>query len=495
MMRGHVMSRPVAGGLPKGLAVAAGALLAGLTLSGCGKAKEAGPAPGGAPEVAVVVAQSERIAISTELPARVSAFLVAEVRPQVSGIIRERLFKEGSDVKAGDVLYGIAPDTYQAAHASAKAAVAVAKANHATSVAAVAAAKAALANAQAARDAVLAALVSAKAGQSRAESNAVPLRLRAERFAELVTSKAVSQQDCDDASAALKQAEAGITSAQAAVQGAEADVVRAAAAIQSTAAEVQRAEAAVQGALAAIASAEAGLETARINLEYTRVTAPISGRIGKSAVTIGALATAHQAVPLATVQQLDPVYVDAPQSSADLLRLKQALASGGLKRAGGGEAKVTLLLEDGTPYPLPGTLEFSDVTVDPSTGSFNLRMVFKNPDGLLLPGMFVRAVVEEGVNEQAILIPQQAVSRDAKGNPVALVVDRASKVQQRRLTLDRAIGDRWLVTAGLEAGEQVIAEGTQRVRPGAEVKVVPLAAAGAPGAEPAKAVQPAPKAN
>jgi membrane fusion protein (multidrug efflux system) len=341
----------------------------------------------------VVEVKPQRVAITTELPGRTSAYLVAEVRPQVGGIIQQRLFKEGADVKAGDVLYQIDPATYQAAWDSAKAALA------------------------------------------RAEANVTSIRYRAERYKELVEIKAVSRQEYDDASAALKQAEAEIAAGKAAV------------------------------------------ETARINLGYTRMTAPIAGRVGKSSVTVGALVMAGQGMPLATIQQIDPVYVDVTQSSASLLRLQQSMASGALKRDSANRAKVKLILEDGTPYPLEGTLQFQDVTVDPTTGSTILRIVFPNPKRILLPGMFARAVLEEGVNEQAILVPQQGVSRDPKGNPFALIADAEGKVQQRMLTLDRTIGDTWLVLAGLAPGDRVIVEGMQKIRPGASVKVVPFDAA------------------
>ena len=243
--------------------------------------------------------------------------------------------------------------------------------------------------------------------------------------------KAVSRQEYDDATAALKQAEADIEAGKAAV------------------------------------------ETARINLAYTRVTAPITGRIGKSSVTVGALVTASQGIPLATIQQIDPVYVDVTQSSASLLRLQQSMASGALKRDSANRAKVKLILEDGTTYPQEGTLQFQDITVDPTTGSFILRIVFPNPKHVLLPGMYARAVLEEGVNEQAILVPQQGVSRDPKGNPTSLIVDAEGKVQQRMLALDRTIGDQWLVSSGLAPGDRVIVEGMQKVRPGASVKAVP----------------------
>ena len=377
------------------------AILVGMwILTGCDSTAKA-PSQAGPPEVAVMEVKPQRIAITTELPGRTSAYLIAEVRPQVGGIIQKRLFAEGSDVKAGAVLYQIDPATYQAASDSAKAALA------------------------------------------RAEANVTSIRFRAERYKELVEIRAVSRQEYDDATAALKQAEAEIAAGKAAV------------------------------------------ETARINLAYTRVTAPIAGRIGKSSVTVGALVTAGQGIPLATIQQIDPVYVDVTQSSASLLRLQQSMASGALKRDNANRAKVKLILEDGTPYLLEGTLQFQDVTVDPTTGSYILRIVFPNPKRILLPGMFARAVLEEGVNEQALLIPQQGVSRDPKGNPVALIVDAEGKVQQRMLTLDRAIGDKWLVSAGLAPGDQVIVEGVQKVKPGASVKAVPFEGARSPDARPA----------
>ncbi len=369
----------------------AGLLAAAWIPAGCGQGS-AGKAQGqaGPPEVAFVEMKPERVAIKTELPGRVSAFLIAEVRPQVSGIIQQRLFKEGSDVKAGEVLYQIDPSTYQAAYDSARASLA------------------------------------------RAEANVTSIRFRAERYKELVEIKAVSRQEYDDAVAALKQAEAEIEAGNAAV------------------------------------------EAARINLAYTRVTAPITGRIGKSSVTEGALVTANQPVPLATIQQIDPVYVDVTQSSASLLRLQESFAKGTLKRDRENRARAKLILEDGTPYPLEGTLQFRDVTVDPTTGSLILRAIFPNPKRILLPGMFARAVLEEGVNEKALLVPQQGVSRDPKGNPLALVVDAESKVQQRVLTLERTIGDKWLVSAGLAPGDRVIVEGVQKVRPGSTVRAVPF---------------------
>ena len=252
---------------------------------------------------------------------------------------------------------------------------------------------------------------------------------------------------------------------------------------------------AVGAAEAAIKQAEAVLETARINLGYARVTAPIGGRIGKSSVTVGALVKESQDTPLATIQQLHPIYVDVTQSSANLLRLRQNLASGQLKGNGPKQATVKLLLEDGTPYPVDGTLKFSDVTVDPSTGSYILRTVFPNPQHLLLPGMYVRAIVQEGVAEQAILVPQQSVSRDPKGNPVALIVDGSDKVAQRKITVDRAVGDKWLVSEGLKPGDRLIVEGIQKARPGTSVKAVPFNAGGKENAEAVKTGQAATKAQ
>jgi len=389
-----------------------GVLVVGLMLSACGKLKEgAGPPQAGTPEVAVVVVQPERITLTEELPGRTSPYLIAEVRPQVGGILQKRLFTEGSDVKAGDILYQIDPALFQAAYDNAKAALA------------------------------------------RAEANLPTIRLRAERYRELIPEKAVSQQEYDDVVASLKQAEADIEYWKATV------------------------------------------ESARINLGYTRVIAPISGRIGKSNVTVGALVTANQPTPLAIIQQLDPIYVDATQSSANLLQLKRNMEAGRIKAGNPDQARVKLFLEDGTPYPLVGTLKFSDVTVDPSTGSFILRMVFPNPKHVLLPGMYVRALVQEGVVNRAILVPQQGVSRDPKGNPVALIVDAQGKVQQRMITVDRAIGDKWLVSSGLAPGDHVIVEGVQKVRPGASVKAVPFDEGRKGGPEAAKTVQPAAKTN
>ena len=374
-----------------------------LILIGCGKQNAtAVQAPANPPEVGIIIVKPERVALTTELSGRTSAYLIAEVRPQVSGIIKKRLFTEGSDVKAGEVLYQIDPATYQAAYNSAKASL------------------------------------------TRAEANVVPARLKAERYKELVKINAVSKQDYDDVSAALKLTEADIDAAKASV------------------------------------------ETARINLAYTKVTAPISGRIGRSTVTDGALVTAGQPAALSTIQQLSSMYVDVTQSSADLLRLKQNLASGLLKNNATTQARVKLMLEDGSVYPLSGILKFSEVTVDQSTGSITLRAIFPNPKQTLLPGMFVRAIVEEGVNDNAVLIPQRGVTRNPKGDAMVMVVGTDEKVEPRPIKVARAVGDN---CDGLKAGDRVILDGVQRARPGSSVKAVPFSVA--PTAPSAGTPQPA----
>ncbi|GAB6096109.1 efflux RND transporter periplasmic adaptor subunit [Desulfatiferula olefinivorans] len=363
-----------------------------LALPSCGKDKAGNPAQGGrpAPEVSVIDIRPEKVTIVNELSGRVSAFLVAEVRPQVGGIIQQVLFTEGSEVGEGDVLYQIDPSIYKADYESAKASLA------------------------------------------RAEAILPPARSKAERYRELVAANAISRQEYDDADAAAKKAEADLLSAKAAV------------------------------------------ERARINLAYTRVKAPITGRIGKSSVTTGALVTGFQAQALAVIQKLDPVYVDVTQSSTEMLKMKQSLANGLLTRTGVNEAGVRLMLEDGSVYDLPGVLKFSDVTVDTGTGSVILRSVFPNPELTLLPGMFVRALVEEGVNENAVLVPQRCVTRNTKGQPEALVVNDKGLVESRLLTIDRAVGTRWLIKDGLTEGDRVIVEGLQKVRPGAAAKTVPF---------------------
>ena len=357
-------------------------------LTGCDRKPVQAPAP--IPEVTVLQVTTQKITLTTELPGRTSAYRMAEIRPQVNGLILKRLFTEGQDVKAGQMLYQIDPAPFQSA------------------------------------------LDNARAALGKAEANVPAIRLRVERFHDLLSDNSVSQQDYDDAFASLKQAEAEV------------------------------------------AYWKATVATAQINLGYTAVKAPISGRIGISNVTDGAIVTAYQPVALATIQQLDPIYVDVPQSTSDLLGLKRRLKDGRLKKNGAGTDKVKLIQEDGAPYSQEGALQFSDVTVDPTTGSVILRVVFPNPENMLLPGMFVQAVIKEGDNEQAILIPQQGVSRDSKGNPFALIVDAESKAAIRPLTLDRAIGDKWLLSAGLAPGDSLIVEGLMMLRPGTTVKASPF---------------------
>ena len=377
-------------------------ILAISVLGACGKPPQGGPGgPGGnmpPAEVGVIAVQPQTVTLSTELSGRTSPYAIAEIRPQVGGIVEQRAFVEGSDVKAGQTLYRIASATYEATLASAQAALA------------------------------------------RSEANLHTLKLKAERYKDLIAEKAVSQQDYDDTQAAFKQAEASV------------------------------------------AADKASVDIANINLARSRVSAPISGRIGRSAVTQGALVAANQATALATVQQLDPIYVDVTQSSSELLRLKRDLESGSLKKTANGEAKVKLLLEDGTPYPLEGKLAFSDVTVDAGTGSIVLRAVFPNPKHELLPGMFVRAQLQTGDREQSLLVPQQAVSRNTKGEATVMVVGQGGKFEQRVIQASQAVGDKWLVTDGLKAGEQIIVEGLQRLRPGVTIKPVPAGSSSAPAA-------------
>ncbi len=342
--------------------------------------------------------EPRRAVLTTELPGRTLPFAVSDVRPQVSGILKERLFVEGSFVKAGQPLYQIEDSRYRAAHESAKARLAAAKA----------------------------ALTTA--------------RLRAERYASLRKDKMISQQDYDDAQAALEQAEANV---------------------QQQAAD---------------------LETARINLEYTRITAPISGKISRSFLTQGALVEANQEQPLATIQTLDPIYVDMSQSSAELLELRTAI-QGGLIGKDSSTAPVTLILADGMKYPLEGTLKFHEVTVDETTGSVTLRAEFPNPDGLLLPGLFVRATIIEGIEENALLVPQRGVSRDQKGNPTALVVRDDGIVERRQLTVSQTVGTDWLVTNGINPGDRVIVEGLQYARAGEKARAVAWQPPEAPGTE------------
>lgn len=347
--------------------------LAALTLVGC--QDEATPPAAQAPQVGVVTLAAQPYTLTTELPGRTAAFRIAEVRPQVDGIIQKRLFTEGSEVKAGQQLYQIDAATYAASLKSAEASVASA-------------------------------------------------RSLASRYKELVVDKAVSQQAYDEAEAARLQA-------------------------------------------------EAALEKARIDLRYTRVLAPIGGRVGRSVVTEGALVSNGQSTAMATIQQLDPIYVDVTQSSKELLRLRRDLAEGRLQKASDSAAKVALKLEDGSHYAHEGTLKFSEVAVDESTGSVTLRAVFPNPDHLLLPGMFVHAELVSGVKQNAILAPQQGVTRNQRGEPTAMVVGADNKVELRVLKADRTAGSAWLVEEGLNAGDRLITEGLQFVQPGAEVKAVP----------------------
>ncbi|WP_180127595.1 efflux RND transporter periplasmic adaptor subunit [Rhodoferax sp. BLA1] len=367
--------------------VAVLATVSALALVACGEAPQPPATAGqGVPQVSVHTLQPQRLALTTELPGRVAPALIAEVRPQITGLVLQRRFKEGSDVKAGDLLYQIDPATYRAN------------------------------------------VDSAQATLAKAEANLVTVKLKAGRYKELAAIKAVSQQDADDAAASLQQAEAEVS------------------------------------------SAKATLQTQRINLDYTHITSPISGRIGRSSVTQGALVTANQASALATVQQLNPIYVDVTQSTSTLLAIKRAMDAGTLKS---GTAKVRLVLEDGSVYAQPGKLQFSDVTVDKSTGAVTLRAEFPNPRADLLPGMYARAVLEEGVLEQALLVPQLAVARDTTGKPYAFVVDSDGKLQQRTLTTNRAVGDQWLVSEGLQPGDVVVVEGQQKARPGQAVQAQP----------------------
>ena len=375
-----------------------------VLLTACGKPPGGPPPTLALPQVGVITLQAQSWALTTELPGRTAPVLIADVRPQITGLVQTRRFTEGSEVKAGELLYQIDPASYRATVDSARAALA------------------------------------------KAEANLRSTRLKAERYQELVAIRAVSQQDNDDAAAALQQAEADV------------------------------------------ASAQATLQSGLINLDFTRITAPISGRIGKSSVTPGALVTANQTTALATVQKLDPIFVDVTQSSSTVLRLRRELASGQLS---GGTATVELLLEDGAAYPLKGQLKFSDVTVDPATGAITLRAQFPNPKGELLPGMYVRAVLEEGVIDQALLVPQQAVSRDASGRPQAYVVDANGRLEQRSLVTERAIGNQWLVSGGLNAGDQLVVSGQQKATPGAAVQIVAPAtgtASQATSAQPYKAL-------
>lgn len=364
-------------------------IISAVLLTGCDNSGNQQAQPQ-APQVSVHVVHSEPLSVTTELPGRTSAFRVAEVRPQVSGIILKRNFVEGSDIKAGESLYQIAPATYQAAWNS------------------------------------------AKGDEAKAEAAAAIAHLTVKRYVPLLGTQYISQQEYDQAVATARQADADVVAAKAAV------------------------------------------ENARINLAYTKVTSPIDGRIGKSSVTEGALVTNGQADAMATVQQLDPIYVDVTESSNDFMRLKQE----SLQR-GDDSKSVQLIMENGQPYSLKGSLQFSDVTVDESTGSITLRAVFPNPQHTLLPGMFVRARIDEGVNPQAILVPQQGVTRTPRGDATVLIVNAQNQVENREVTAAQAIGDKWLITSGLQNGDKVIVSGLQKVRPGVTVKATEDTAASA----------------
>ncbi|THF64623.1 efflux RND transporter periplasmic adaptor subunit [Pseudothauera nasutitermitis] len=373
------------------------ALTAALSLAACGKgqSEQAAAAPQ-APKVSVVEVRSASVPLVLELPGRITPSLIAEVRPQVTGLVKQRVFREGTEVKAGELLYQIDPATYQATYDAAAASLA------------------------------------------RAEANRDVARLTAERYAGLINIQAVSKQANDEAQAAFKLAEADV------------------------------------------ASARAALDKARVDLAFTKVAAPIAGRAGRSSVTPGALVTANQADALVTIQKLDPIYVDLTQSSTELLKLRRDLADGRVSTETADSVPVRLLLEDGSEYTTPGHLEFSEVSVDPGTGSVTLRTVFPNPNGELLPGMYVRARIEHGSSNDVILVPHAALSRDPKGNALVMVVNAENKVEARTVEVERALEDRWVVRAGLKDGERVIIEGLQRVRAGAVVD--PQAAAATPPA-------------
>lgn len=366
------------------------ALAGSVALLGCGQQAQSGAAPAAqAMQVGVITIKSQTLVLTKELPGRVVASQIAEIRPQVSGIVQSRLFVEGTEVKAGQALYQIDPASFDADVASAKASVA------------------------------------------RAQASIASNKAKTGRYTELLKIKAVSQQDFDEADAAFKQAEADLLTAQ------------------------------------------AQLKNAQINLNYSKVSAPISGQISKSEVTVGALVSANQTSPLATVTQLDPVYVDLTQSSIELLQMKKALASGELGSDAAIQTVVELKMADGSVYPHKGSLQFSEVMVDPGTGSVTLRAQFPNPEKLLLPGMYVRAEVVEGVKANAILAPQRGISRNNKGQATAMVVNKGGTVEARVLQAERTVGADWLIEQGLVPGDQLIVEGLQKIQPGAPVQVTP----------------------
>ena len=360
-----------------------------LMLSGCdsmnsGPEQAANPSSTPVPSVEIQEVASKALTLTSELTGRTNAYRIAEVRPQVSGIILERAFKEGERVKSGQLLYKIDSANYQAEYDRVKATLA------------------------------------------RDEAALTTTRLKAERYAGLVKVKSVSQEAYEEADAAMKQAQASV------------------------------------------AMDKAALQSARIALNYTKVSAPIAGYIGRSNVTQGALVTANQTDSLATIRQLDPIYVDVTQSSIDLLRLKRALGHSDIEQVDPLTPKVVLILEDGSHYQHKGDLKFSEMMVDEKTGSITIRALFPNPDQQLLPGMYVRAIVQEGLKQNAILVPQQAVTRDASGAASALILNDEDTVEIRKLSIARAIGNQWLLNSGLNEGDRVIVKGLQKVRPGAK---------------------------
>jgi membrane fusion protein, multidrug efflux system len=350
--------------------------------------KQQSPAPPMATEVAVITMTPRTVSISEQLPGRTNAYRVAEVRPQVSGIIQKRFFAEGSEVRADQQLLQIDPARYQAA------------------------------------------LSAAQALLKKAQAKLNTARLLEDRYQALIATNVVSKQDFDQAIATKLQAEADV------------------------------------------ADAEAQLQTATINLRYTQVLSPIAGRIGRALVTEGALVTAQQTQALALVQQLDPIYVDITQSSTELLALQKQLSSGELQKEGRNQAEVILKLADGSDYSHRGKLQFSEVSVDPGTGSVVLRALFPNPKRELLPGMFVRAQLAQAIKQDALLVPQRALTRNPRGEALVMLVDAENKVQERKVETSRVIGSEWMINSGLAAGDRVIVDGLQKIRPGAVVRTV-----------------------
>jgi membrane fusion protein, multidrug efflux system len=396
----------------KRVSIAATVILA-ASIAGCGdqirSAQAQAPAGMPPPEVAVVTVAPERLALTNELPGRLEATRVAEVRARVPGIVTKLVFREGTEVKENDVLFRIDPAPYQASANSAQASLA------------------------------------------KAEANLAQATLKAQRYKPLVETNAISKQEYDDALTTQKQAAADV------------------------------------------ASAKASLQAARLNLGYATVNAPISGRVGRALVTEGALVGQGAATPLATIQQLDPLYVNITQPASEALKLQRAMRDGQLQKAGKNEVKVSIVMEDGEVYPQAGKLLFSDQTVDPNTGAITLRAVVPNPDRYLLPGMYVRARVEQAVQENAIAVPQQAVQRQAD-KAIVMVVGQDKKVTPRPVKAETAIGNRWIVSEGLKAGEQVIVEGFQKAQPGTVVNAVPWKQAG-PASQAAQAAPAAPAAQ